>query len=180
MAQLQDFVEVVGLCEPDDFPDLTLGAFNQITVEENLTIPEQKPDIEQIMKVIIEGTVTNLRLVRTPIGVSLDGTVLTGWKVVVEGQLNQKIVYVAETEEGDQPVHSAEFSTPFSTFIIAPVDAVGALTPNDVDQIDVNICTEDVFVQQVTPREIFKNVTILLQANSDLFTDLGLSSPLTP
>ncbi len=179
MSQLQNSIEIVGLCEPGEFPNLALGAFNQFTVEEDLSIPEQKPDIEQIMKVLIEGTVNNLRLVRTPTGVSLDGTILTGWKVIVEGRITQKILYIADTEKGDQPVHSAEFNTPFSTFIIAPVTSVGDLTPGDVDQINVDICLEDVFVEQIDSRNLFKNATILVNATSNLFTNLGLPSPLS-
>ncbi|GAB6139128.1 DUF3794 domain-containing protein [Halanaerobaculum tunisiense] len=154
-----DFVKIVGECDIDNV-DLTQGNFNQIAVPETLEIPEQKPDVEQILKVMLEGEIGSVKLVETPEGESASGMEKTGKGLVVEGNLHQKIVYVAETDDEDQPVHSAEFNIPFSTFI--PINT--CLIPGEEDQIDVEICIEDVYVEMLNQREIFKNVTIVVNA----------------
>ncbi|MBM7556623.1 DUF3794 domain-containing protein [Halanaerobacter jeridensis] len=154
-----DFVKIIGECDIEDI-DLSQGNFTQVAVPETLEIPEQKPDVEQVLKVMLEGKVTSVRLVATPEGESASGIKKTGKGLVVEGKLHQKVVYVAETDEGDQPVHSAEFNIPFSTFI--PINT--CLLPGSEDQIDVEVCIEDVYVEMLDQRTIFKNVTILVNA----------------
>lgn len=57
------------------------------------------------------GTVSYLTISKNE-----EGTCLTGRKLVIEGFLNQKVVYTGEVET--QSVHSAHYSVPFSAFII--------------------------------------------------------------
>ena len=154
-----DFVKIVGECDVESI-DLSQGNFTQVAVPETLEIPDQKPDVEQVLKVMLEGIVTSVRLVATPEGESASGIKKTGKGLVVEGKLHQKLVYVAETDEGDQPVHSAEFNIPFSTFI--PINT--CLLPGSEDEIDVEVCIEDVYVEMLDSRTVFKNVTILVNA----------------
>lgn len=154
---LTEFVQIVGMCDCEEI-DLSQGNFTEVAVPETITIPEQKPDIEQVLKVMIDGKVTNLELVKTPIGEAASGLEKTGDVLVVDGKLHQKVVYVAETEEGDQPVHSAEFEIPFSTFVVVNT----CLESGAEEEIDVEICIEDVYVEMLNPREIFKNVTLLV------------------
>ena len=154
-----DFVKIVGECDVEDI-DLSQGNFTEVAVPEILPIPEQKPDVEQILKVMVEGKITSVRLVTTPEGESASGQEKTGKGLVVEGKLHEKVVYVAETDDESQPVHSAEFDIPFSTFL--PINTV--LEPGDEDQIDVEICIEDVFAELIDPRTVFKNVTVLVNA----------------
>jgi hypothetical protein len=58
----------------------------------------------------------------------------------------------------EQSIHSAHFSVPFSAFIVIP-------ETDDLDlNYQVNPCVEDIFLQDFCEREIFVNVTLLLQA----------------
>ncbi|MBM7556625.1 DUF3794 domain-containing protein [Halanaerobacter jeridensis] len=159
---LSDSIEIVGICE--DFPNNCQGAFTQLKVPEIVEIPEQKPDIEQIIQVLVEGIVTNLKLIQTPVGDSVEGEYLTGEKLVIEGKVHQKIVYVAKTEEGDQPVHSAEFDIPFSTFIVVPDCYIGTVKPGKEDDINVQVCIEDVFIEEINPREVIKSSLLFINA----------------
>lgn len=45
-----------------------------------------------------------------------EGTCLSGRKLIVEGQINQKIIYTGEVET--QSVHSMNFNIPFTAFIM--------------------------------------------------------------
>lgn len=121
-----------------------------------------------------------------------EGTYLTGRKLIVNGNLNQKIVYTASVDV--QSVHSAHFSVPFSAFIIPYADFEGLvyeenvlvvtdfstcatttvsgfpftpgteLIPNLDEIFAVNVYVEDIFVYPTDPRTIFKNITLFLQA----------------
>ncbi|MCR4437165.1 MAG: DUF3794 domain-containing protein [Clostridiales bacterium] len=160
---VRDLVEIVGIA--DNFPTAPV-AFAQFSVMEKLVIPDAKPDIEQILKVLIEARVTSTRIVVTPVGTSTGGLVLTGAKLVVEGVVKQKITYVSAAP--DQAVHAAEFDLPFSTFMVLPTLTV-PITPGIVNQINVEPFIEDVYVNLENPRTILKNVTLFLNATSALF-----------
>lgn len=149
---MRNFVEIVGIdtdCIPED-----ITAFKQFNIEETVCVPPQKPDIEQVLRVISNVDIISTRVIKTPVGTSLEGEILTGWKVVVEGQINQLIQYVADCP--DQPSHAAHFIVPFSTFIVLPEDFVIG-TP-----LTVTPFIEDIFVEQLDSRCVFKNTTLLI------------------
>lgn len=146
------FIEVSGLA--DTLPVNPIN-FKQFSVQETLTIPPFEPDMEQILcftaKVIIKCT----RVINTPVGTSVEGQILTGKKLIVEGAILQKVEYIAA--ESTQPVHAAHFNIPLSTFIVLPAEYSDA-------PIKVTGYIEDIVVQILDKRNIFKNVTILLDA----------------
>ncbi|MCY6958954.1 MULTISPECIES: DUF3794 domain-containing protein [Clostridium] len=149
---MRNFIEIEGInsnCIPEN-----VSAFKQFNIEETACLPITKPDIEQILKVIADVEIKSTRAIRTPVGTSLEGQVLTGWKLVIEGKVNQKVQYVADLPE--QPSHAAHFSVPFSTFVVLPEDFVMG-TP-----VTVTPFLEDIYVEQLDKRCIFKNITLLL------------------
>lgn len=134
-----------------------IGFFKQFSIEEFLTIPEQKPCAEEILNCLVDVEIKSIRIIKTPKGKSIEGQVLTGYKAVITGKLLQKIEYVAD--EPTQKVHVAHFINPFSTFI--------TLCENyTMDKIvTVNPVVEDVFFKLLDKRSIFKNITLYLEAN---------------
>jgi len=141
--------------------------WTQIFIPEVLCIPEQKPDIEQLMSITSVPEIFSQKVVKTPISGRVDagefvpienkeGTVLTGRKLVVEGLLRQKVIYTAAVEQ--QSVHAAHFDVPFSAFIILPYD-----TPM-TQKYKIEACIEDIFVCNITARQVFKNVTLFIKA----------------
>ena len=133
-----------------------LAALKEFTVQETLDIPQAKPDIEQIVKVKTDLVIFSTKVIKTPIGQSLEKQTLTGWKVVIEGELKQVIRYVAN--EPEQSVHGVHFNVPFSAFIVLPPDF------EESQCITVEGYIEDVYAEQMGTRKIFKNVTLLLVA----------------
>lgn len=152
-TRVYGLIEVSGLA---DLPPVNPVNFKQLSVQETLTIPEAKPDIEQIVSVFAEVDIKHTYVITTPVGTSAEGQILTGFKLVVEGVICQKVEYVAD--EPTQSVHAAHFCMPFSTYIVLPATFVPG-TP-----IEVTGYIEDIFVQQLDCRKIFKNVTLLLVA----------------
>lgn len=111
-----------------------------------------------------------------------EGTILTGRKLIIEGVINQKIVYTALVDE--QSVHSAHYCFPFSAFVIPYAKFVGltynletncfSYTPGQAIIVDLNEdfnvipYIEDIFAYAVDTRTIFKNVTIFLKVQSQI------------
>ena len=155
---VKDLVEISGLA--DNFP-VNPTTFKQLSVQETLCIPKVKPDCEQIVSVTAEIVITSTNVVKTPgsaalHAISYEGQTLTGHKLIVEGLLCQKVEYVAD--EPTQSVHAAHFNVPFSSFIVLPSNFVIG-TP-----IKVTGYIEDIFIELLDKRTIFKNVTVLLDA----------------
>lgn len=150
---IKGLIEYSGIA--DVFPN-NPKAFKQLTVQENLTIPSVKPDVEQLLRVIANVEITDTRVIKTPVSTSQEGQILTGYKLLIEGELVQKIEYVADEET--QSVHAAHFKVPFSTFIVLPFDY------KEGSQITVVPYIEDIYVQQLDKRNLFKNVVLFLNA----------------
>lgn len=152
-STVKNLIEISGLA--DSLP-VNPTVFREFTVHETLVMPEAKPDVEQILKVIAQAGITSTRVIRTPIGRSLEGQILSGFKLIVEGEILQKIEYVAD--KCNQSVHAVHFNIPFSTFIVLPSNyTIG--TP-----VAVTAYIEDIYVETIDKRTIFKNVMLLLDA----------------
>lgn len=159
---LRNFINIVGIADPADFPVLLpSNPSTQFIVEETLVIPDAKPDVEQVNTVLIEATITDARAIATPVGL----------KIVVDGELNQKIIYTAD--EPTQAVHSAHFFEPFCTFIEIPlVIPVGlnvveylqtlGLTLDSVITGPTKVIIEDVSVKIIDPRTIEKCTVLFI------------------
>lgn len=164
-------IDITGKCNPDllDFKLEENPYWTQISIPENLTIPNQKPDIEEINSLNIHVEIIRKKVVSSPRSggkspnaqqENYEGKILTGRKLIIEGLLCETISYIAATEE--QSMNSAQFSIPFSAFIIVP-DKIDGVDTKDIN-FKIDTCIEDVFIKQVCKRDIFKNVTILITA----------------
>lgn len=122
-----------------------------------------------------------------------EGTCLSGRKLVIEGVLEQKVVYTALV--ASQTVHSVCRAIPFSAYVIPYANFTGLVyeenivvlanpdvdcttitvngfnynpnTPIEVDlceEFNVNVCIEDIFAYDIDQRNIFKNITLFLWA----------------
>lgn len=159
-------VEIIGLCDIDNFEyfeNENDKNWTQFSIPEILQIPCEKPKIESIDKVYIDIKIISKRVIKVPeasdangLITNEEGTFLTGRKLIIEGILCQKIVYTGEVTT--QSVHSAHFNIPFSAFIMLKKD-----TPIETKYC-VESCIEDVYVEKIGDKEIFKNVTVLLRA----------------
>lgn len=157
--KVNDLIEIVGVDE--EFPSFDASDYwTQISIPETITIPEEKPDIEQIVKITAKVDIISQRIVKTPISCApnLAGEYLTGKKLIIEAFLNQKVFYVADLAQ--QSVHAAHFKVPFSTFILIPCET------DMKTKFRIDSYIEDVFVKEADKRNIFKNVTLCLHAVS--------------
>jgi hypothetical protein len=161
---LRNFINIIGIADPSEFPIITTSNPNtEHIVEETLTIPEAKPDVEQINTILIEAKLYSSRVIVTP----------TGLKVIIDGQLDQKIIYTAA--EPTQPVHAAHFIEQFCSFIEIPVTVPAGISVQDYLQTlgltldtvltaPTKVLIEDVTASLLDPRTIEKCTVLFLWA----------------
>ncbi|SHJ46273.1 conserved repeat domain-containing protein [Clostridium cavendishii DSM 21758] len=144
------------VCKSTEDSEVKLGisTFKLLSVYDNLCIPEDNPDIEEVNDINVDTEILKYYIIRTPSVTSNEGQKLTGYKLVVRGLLRESIEYTAKVSE--QSIHFANFSIPFSTFIILPNNF-------KVDnKIDVRTNIKDIYFKKVNKRELFKNITLLI------------------
>ncbi|AGB41219.1 hypothetical protein Halha_1273 [Halobacteroides halobius DSM 5150] len=76
--------------------------------EQNLLIPDQKPNIEQLSKILIKPEISNKKVIAT----------FAGRKIILQGHIMEKIFYIANSPQ--QSVNTAQYSFSFSNFIKLP------------------------------------------------------------
>lgn len=176
-----NLIDISGVCAPADTTATisTSPYWKQMYLTEALMIPEVKPDVEQINSIVTSVSIIRKEVIVTPRTYddtaatpvpqpNIEGKLLSGRKLIIEGQLCQQIEYTAL--EDSQPIHSVEFFVPFSSFIIVPyeVELTTQAGTTMVDTLnvsfDVNACIEDVTACLLDPRKILKQVTMLLSA----------------
>lgn len=175
-------IDIIGLCIPANTTEVIKNSpyWKQMHISESLQIPVQKPDVEQINSVDVSVNIIRKQVIKTPRSYNdtvtppvaqpnLEGKLLSGRKLIIEGQLCQKLVYTAL--ETSQPVHSAHFYVPFSSYIVVPKE-ITFTGPNGEEIVedsyninfDVNYCIEDVAACVIDERNILKQVTLMLYA----------------
>lgn len=102
----RDLIEYIGIesCLVKEKKD-----FKQTNIEQVFCIPNQKPDIEQINKVWAKGSIKEYEVVKTPIGTSIEGQIMTGYKLLVCGDIKLKVEYVALEELNQFIQHTQPF-----------------------------------------------------------------------
>ncbi|MGM0470891.1 MAG: DUF3794 and LysM peptidoglycan-binding domain-containing protein [Bacillota bacterium] len=180
-ATLRKFVKVVEFRQVNVVTDITgieeqyvkrdLLRLNDVLDENVITevvtgeidIPDAKPPVERILRV--QGEV--LGEVETSV---IDGAVL------VEGSIEGGVVYVAQTEAGDQPVHFVEGTFNFSQTVDLPNvsadDDLSAFVDITLRQTRANVVDDDTLELEVV-LEKFVKVTepIQLEVITDVDSD---------
>lgn len=129
--------------------------FKQFSVDSYLFIPKDKSAIEELLNVVTDVVVSKTRLINTIDKKSIEGQILTGNKLLIEGRLIQRVEYMAALAE--QYVCSIQFSKPFSTYLILPNDY-------ESEQIDLSVKIEDSYYKVTEKGSIFTNITLSIKA----------------
>lgn len=142
--------------------------FTEVTIPETVKIPCEKPDMEQLISVMVDAQIISTKVAATPVDVtSPEGQHLSGCKLIVELKLRQKVKYVAD--EPTQSVHAAHFEHVLkSVYVVVPC----AVTINGVTytiqealrlgKVVVTPYIEDIYGKMTDKRTVFKNIAILL------------------
>ena len=137
--------------------------FNQFICEENIVIPCKKPDVENIMSVIVDPEIISMRVVNTPKGTSEEGQHLTGKKISIELRLRQKIMYVSQTAV--QSVHVVENECYKSVYVVVPRVMAGC-KPEELlknKYLKAEIVVENTSATKIDERNIYKTVLLYIK-----------------
>lgn len=150
----RDFIEYIS--DEDEIPEY-IENFNYINIHKQLDVIGNGQGIEQISKVYTTAKILNNKLIKTPKGESLEGIKLTGNRLVVYGEVLQRIQYVAQNES--QTMHIYNFSFAFMNF----VDLPECYEPSKFYVADVYV--EDVNVCKVSSHRIYSNLNLLIHVD---------------
>lgn len=157
---VRDRVEGIGVA--DSLPE-NPKYFTELSVSEALSIPYKKPDMEQLLSIMVDPQVISVRLVETPVALSNEGQNLSGCKLGIELKLREKVNYVAD--ERTQSVYVAHFENILkSVFVVVPCEIDGKLTRDLLRQRKVSVTPyiEDIYGEMRDERTIFKHLTVLV------------------
>ncbi|WP_053956603.1 hypothetical protein [Inediibacterium massiliense] len=149
---------VTGIGIDSSFPPLnaTGNIFSQVSIPESVTIPEQKPNMEQLVSILETVDVVSTKIVDTGEGTSEEGQILLGKKLIIEVLVKQKVTYVAD--EPTQSVHAAHFEKPYSIFVVVP-DTIGTTPIEDLlvqEKLVIKPYVEDICGVMLDERHVFK------------------------
>ncbi|MGL5575165.1 MAG: DUF3794 domain-containing protein, partial [Sarcina sp.] len=113
----------------------------------------KKKDIERVLRVWAIPSIIYEKVENTPSGISLEGQKLTGKGMLIEGDLNIKIEYVACVDS--QSTHTTDFTVPFCIYIVLPENF------NSNALVTSSILIEDININLLNERSIYCNVTLM-------------------
>lgn len=134
-----------------NYEDIT--TFKQFNNDYKFTLPSEKPDIEQLIKVKAKPAIEHYEVIKTPVGVSLEGQRVTGHKLLVSGDINIKYEYIAS--DPSQSIYSVTKSFPFCDYVVLPEDF------NMSTMIFPSVSLEDIYSEQLDKRCVYNNLTII-------------------
>lgn len=159
---VRGLVEGIGITPYEQLPKNPVF-FTEITIPETVELPCRKPDIEELISVMVDAEVISTRLVNTPTAVSCEGQVLLGHKLIIELKLRQKVKFIAK--EPTQSVHAAHFEKVVSSIFVVLPPGIGTASMEALfkqNKLVVTPYIEDIYAAKLDGRRIFKNVTLLI------------------
>lgn len=150
-------IDISGLCNVNRINLNTANNWTEIMVPGIAIVPKEKPCIENLNGVNGKVQILSKKLIDTPAsaGANLEGKVVTGKKLIVEGLICLTFNYTGLEET--QKVHSFHSSIPFSAYVVLP-------TGNYTNYVfNVVPCLEDLFIKNVCESEVCLTATLLIQ-----------------
>lgn len=146
-------IEISGIASV--FPEC-LKSFKQLHVQDIQYMPDIKPDIGKLLRIYADVRILETNIITSPKSVSYEGQVLTGSSLFVEGQVEQKIEYIANDDV--QSITVAEFSKLFSSCIVLDEEF------DLYDEVIVSSYIEDIYIKQISNRKLFVSMLFILNA----------------
>ncbi len=102
-----NIIQVQGITPSHQYPLFPLKhPCKQVSQTDNLSVPCQKPEMKDIIEVIVSLSIATFKIISTS----------QGDKLIIDGLRHIKILYTADNDSTS--VHSAHFDVPFCEFIL--------------------------------------------------------------
>lgn len=135
---------------------INLSNFKQINIENYLTISEYNKPIQEINKIDADIEIISSHIIETIKEKSYEGQKLSGYKLVINGKINEIVEYTSCNEESS--VNSEKFCYPFGTFIILGENF------NIGSKIEIEGIIENINYKIINERSFYQDILILLSA----------------
>ena len=149
--------ELINYYGISDCINLNIKNFTQQNIDDIFCIPSDKSDIDEIIKVWLNSRIVKYEVIQISEGTSLEGHMMTGYKLSITGDMSLKISYIAE--EPDQPVHTARTVFPIHGTIMLPENF------NPSSRVIPTIIIEDIFSRKMNSRSVYSNITFMMSAD---------------
>lgn len=147
----------------------------QVQINNNIKVPETMPDIERVDEILSEICINRKYLLKTPVGKHVDGSHISGNKIMVHWSLKQKILYIADPSKA---LHAFDAESEFLNSITLPLSAL-CLPESICDLLTVTGRIENITYSVYEKRSIMQNLSVILEIDKDLyeyyFTSYNLS-----
>ncbi|MFI3201248.1 MAG: DUF3794 domain-containing protein [Eubacteriales bacterium] len=132
-----------------------ISNFKQISLNEKVTIPCQKPDLQTLDDVTASIEIMDHYCVKVRDGISNEGQRLFGNKLIIHGEIHASIEYTSDCDS----VYSAHWDIPFTTYIVLPKDY------RKNRKVEVRGIIEHISARELNEREVEIGVLALMVAS---------------
>lgn len=147
------YIEYEGINAPD-CNSLDLITFKEFSLSEILELPFGGCDAGNILKTTATVNVLNKKLIKTPISTSIEGQVLTGLKIGIEGEVCTKITYTSDSSQ--QSINVLNYKTNFYISTTVPSYT------KSVESIRSSVYVENISVETYSENAVCENLVLLL------------------
>ena len=130
--------------------------FKEIFLDNMLYIPNNRPNLEEVVDITAQVEIYNYRIVKTLKGISNENKTLTGYKAIITGLLKIFLEYTSKTNTNK--VYSTSYESRFSTFLILPEEYIEG-TP-----LEVNSFVEGIYHNIINNRNVFSTASLHVDA----------------
>lgn len=133
--------------------DSNLENFKQFNESLIISIPSNNDKIYEISKVWVDTTIIDSQTIKTPVGTSCEGQILTGNKLFTSADLDIKIEYISL--EDMQSVQVIKVKMPTCSYVSLDEDFDEFETPYP------SFAIEDIYCKKLNEQEIYINIMIV-------------------
>ncbi|MGL4655765.1 MAG: hypothetical protein ACRCWM_07775 [Sarcina sp.] len=132
-----------------------IATFRNFTIDHDILLNDEDVWIGEVTDVIVVPKITKSYVVKTINNTSLGNESLTGYKLIIRGILEEKIEYIANTEE--ESVHMVIHEERFSTSIILPKQ-------HDLnEEVNLDSIVHQVFHKVINDKQVQLSINLTVQ-----------------
>ncbi|MGL5149382.1 MAG: hypothetical protein ACRC7N_02265 [Clostridium sp.] len=132
-----------------------IATFKNITIDHDILLCEDDVWVQEITDVIVVPKITKSYVVKTIKNTSFGNENLTGYKLIIRGVLEEKVEYIAGTEQ--ESIHMIIHEERFSTSIILPEQ-------HEINEnVNINSLVHDVFSKVIDENKIQISVNLTVE-----------------
>ena len=138
--------------------------FSEVTFIDSIKIPYDRPCINEILSAISSINIVSTKLIKTDIAKSYDGKNLSGYKLLVELNLKEKIKYLSLEQKKSIQILDLENKTK-NIFITVP-SIINNIKIEDLirrNLFAINSYIEDIYCTKVDNRNILKALSLIVE-----------------